>query len=115
MSVDDIDIRTECGCVLVTGIDDANQHRRWWFEINDSESRHCGDSDTDAKFSPSPDGDEVTFIAEVVDFEHERSEDVGVDGRHYVPENKASVPEPVANCLTERDFTIVDTDGEVIA
>lgn len=96
MSVDDIDIRTECGCVLVTGIDDANQHRRWWF-------------------SPNADGDTVTFIAEIVDFEHERSEDVGVDGRHYVPEAKASVPEPVATCLTERDFTIVDTDGEVIA
>lgn len=92
---DNIDIRSECGCVLVTALDDANQHHRWWFE-------------------PTPEGDKLVFISEVIDFEHEESEYTGIDGRHYVPEEKAEVPAVVADVMTDDGITVLDTEGGVL-
>lgn len=93
MSDNDIEVRRECGCVLVTANDKANQEQRWWFD------------ETDAG--------RLVFISEVIHFTDMDHEKIGIDGRHYVPEREADVPDKVRGALEAAGYDdgVFDTDA----
>jgi hypothetical protein len=92
MSQNSIEVSEECGCVLVRANDKADQEHRWWFD------------ETDAG--------RLVFISEVIHFTDMQHEQVGLDGRHYVPEREADVPPKVESALDDEGYRgVFDTDG----
>lgn len=94
MSQDGIEVSDECGCVLVRATDKAGMEHRWWFDETDAGN--------------------LVFVGEVVHYDEDAHPTLTA-GRHYVPEDEASVPPRVEEALDEQDFKqIVDTDGHLI-
>lgn len=94
MSHDDIEVSDKFGCVLVRATDKAGMEHRWWFD------------ETDAG--------RLVFVTEVVHYDKDTGAMVA-SGRHYVPEDEASVPPRIEEALDRRGHEgLVDIDGRTL-
>ena len=107
-----ITVSEECGCVLAEKTDCVEECHRWWFEVVNKPPQHQSDDDGVKRFDIT-DAGRLVFISEVIHFAD--TDEIGVNGRHYVAESDAAVPPAVADELNDNGFeTILNTDGEVI-
>lgn len=90
-----INVDEHFGCVLARASDKANQCHRWWFDKTEK--------------------DRLVFISEVIHYSDLDRGPHGLDGRHYVPESEADVPDTIRESLADAGFdTIVTPDGKVV-
>lgn len=95
MSDHDVTVEKACGLVLVRGNDKADMEHRWWFETTEA--------------------GRLVFVQEVIECDERFEGDLSV-GRHFVPEDRAEVPDKVADALHENGYgSVVDTDGKILA
>jgi hypothetical protein len=89
-----IDVNEHFGCILVSSTDDANQRHRWWFDRTEK--------------------DRLVFISEVIHYSDLDMGEHGLDGRHYVPESEAAVPDAIRESLIEAGYDIIVTPNGTV-
>lgn len=87
----EISVRRTWGCLLVEKADSHSKHR-WWFEQTKS--------------------GRLVFISQVAEYDKNEHPSL-VEGRHYVSQEEAEVPENVRDALEDEGFErIFDSDGK---
>lgn len=88
-----LDVRKEWGSILVALDDKGGVETRWWFDVTEDNN--------------------LVFIQQVNDYNEAHPSTV--EGRRYMAETEAYIPEYVRSKLHDRGFdTIVDTSGSPV-